>query len=80
MNWESWLKLGAEMKTLRATLMKGKNNDPRPRSKKPEWERALKRFERVRTMMDDAVFDTFPGRSTNELTYIFYGVRESSSK
>ena len=80
MNWENWVKLGAEMKTLRATLMKGKNNDPRPRSKKPEWKTALTHLESARDLLDDAVFDTFPEKTTNELAYVFYGPLESASQ
>ena len=74
------MKLGAEMKALRSDLMKGKNNDSRHHSKKPEWKTALTHLESARDLLDDAVFDMFPERSTNELAYVFYGPVESASQ
>lgn len=76
MRWEEWVELGRNLKNAGNLIIEGYVGDPRPKTRKKKWEKAVKLITQLKDVLDDIVFVDQPKLPVSVINKVFYGPEE----
>jgi len=76
LEFEDWVKLGAYLKKARTLIFMGHRLDSRPKTRKRDWERVIKRIDEARNLLDNLFIEEHKDRESDVLVNVFYGEKD----